>query len=101
MKNDNMKRDHGRKELYFEDVKMAARFVNLYQDLFIRAYPAWTDGKFLVQPVETSRGTLYKLTFMMNHKDMDSIRSSIKTVKRSFARKDRGNYRFTREFVVC
>lgn len=97
MKNANMKRnvDHGRKNLYFEDVKMVARFVNLYKDLFI-------GERFGCEELDTSRGTVYKLTFLMYHKDMEMVRSSIKTVKRSFSRNDLGSrYRYTREFVVC
>ena len=96
MKNPNMKRnvDHGRKNLFFEDVKVVARFVNLYKDLFI-------NGNFRVEKWVTSRGIIYNLTFLMNHKDMEEIRKSIKTVKRSFSRKDLGsNYRYTREFVI-
>ena len=82
---------YGPKQLYFDDVCKTARFVNLYRDLFI--------GKWCVEDIETSTGSIiYELSFLMNHQDLNTIRKSIKTQKKSF-RPGQG-YRVTREFVV-
>lgn len=92
MKNNNI--DHGQKNLYFNDYVTCASFINLYRDLFI-------GGWFEVDELNTSRGKVIWLRFMMKHQQMYHIRKVLGTKKRSFVVKDTGftPYRVTREFV--
>lgn len=91
MKNSNMVRTYGHKNLYFYDIKMVARFVNLYKDLFVH-------GDFKVIKMNIGKKEVYKLTFLMNHDMMNEIRNSIKIVKKSC--ESRYGKRSQVEFVI-
>ena len=78
---------YGRKKVYFDDVKKVSRFVNLYKDLFVLT--SWANNRkegFFVNELDTDKGTIYELVFLMNHDDMREIEKVIPFKRKSFVK---------------
>jgi hypothetical protein len=77
MKNQNKVRHipYGRKTLHFENVEDAARFLNLYRDLFV-------DDVEWSEYVNTDK-FCYRLRFYMNHEDWNRVKEDLKIKRRT------------------
>ena len=60
---------YGRKTLYFEDINDAARFINLYRDLFVKGVQGSTYA--------STDKYRYKLIFWMNHDDWYKVKEDL------------------------
>ena len=66
---------------------MVERFINLYKDLFVKA--SWVEDredKSWTTKVDTTKGPLYKLVFLMNHDDMRKIEKDLNIRRKTIVR---------------
>lgn len=61
---------YGRKTLYFKDINDAAKFINLYRDLFVKNVQGSTY-------VKNDKGFNYELIFWMDHDVWNNVKKDL------------------------
>lgn len=102
MKHENKvrKMEHGRKEVWFNDVSCVSNFVNVYRDLFIKAN--WlSDENFCVSQFKLfdEEKTVYKLAFLMRYDDFEKIRTLLGMKRKNIVLDLYGKYK--RNVCTC
>lgn len=86
MSNQYKEINYGRKKLYFSNFDKVQKFINLYEDLFVRT--SWAKDKvFNCAQVETDKGVFYELVFLMDHDEFRKIEKDLKIRRRKVVRR--------------